>query len=168
MFKVLTHFGFSNTFIDWIKLLYTKIQRKLIINQHISTHFPIQKGVRQGCPLSPLLYVIVFETLLTKIKTSPNINGLQLPGTNEDTTISAFAVDATLILTDCTSIHSAFEIINDYDKASGAKLNISKSCGVWLGKWRENNQILCNINWTNDKHEILGFYLGNGNFTDIN
>ena len=97
MFKVLKHFGFSNTFIDWIKLLYTNIQSKLIINQHISTHFPIQKGVKQGCPLLPLLCVIVFETLLTKIRTSPNINSLQLPGTNEDTTISAFAVDATLL-----------------------------------------------------------------------
>ena len=97
MFKVLKHFGFSNTFIDWNKLLYTNIHSKLIINQHISTHFPIQKGVRQGCPLSPLLYVIVFETLLTKIRASPNINGLQLLGTNEDTKISAFADDATLI-----------------------------------------------------------------------
>ena len=105
MFKVLKHFGFSNTFIDWIKLLYTNIHSKLIINQHISTHFPIQKGVRQGCPLSPLLYVIVFETLLTKIRTSPYINGLQLIGTNKDTKISAFADDATLFLTDYTSIH---------------------------------------------------------------
>ena len=128
MFKVLKHFGFSNTFIDWIRLLYTNIQSKLIVNQHISTPFPIHKGVRQGCPLSPLLYVIVFETLLTKIRNSPNINGLQFPGTNEDTKRSAFADDATLILTDYISIHSAFEIINDYEKASGAKLNRSKSC----------------------------------------
>ena len=103
LFKVLQQFGFSTKFIDWIKLLYNNIHSKIILNNHISSSFQINKGVRQGCTLSPLLYVLVFETLLTKIRTSPNINGLKLPGTIEEAKLSAFADDATLILTDYNS-----------------------------------------------------------------
>ena len=111
LFKVLQQFCFSSKFIDWIKLLYTNIQSIIILNNHISSSFPIHKGVRQGCPLSPLLYVLVFEILLTKIRSSPNVNGLKLPGTNEEAKLSAFADDVTLILTDYKSIFSTFQIL---------------------------------------------------------
>ena len=168
LFTVLQQFGFSTKFIDWIKLLYNNIHSKIILNNHISSSFQIHKGVRQGCPLSPLLYVLVFETLLTKIRTSPNINGLKLPGTNEEAKLSAFADDATLILTDYNSIFSSFQILTNYEQASGAKLNKSKSCGVWLSKWKNNKDKLCNIHWTNDKHKILGFFFGNGTFDKMN
>ena len=168
MFSCLESYNISPVFINWVKTLYNNINSKVITNNYLSPSFPIQRGVRQGCPLSPLLYILVFETLLTKIRNSPNINGLTLPGTNEQVKLSAFADDATLVLTDYTSIFTSFGIISNYEKASGSKLNRGKSCGIWLGKWKNNKEKLCDINWINGTHKIVGFFLGNGNFSDIN
>ena len=62
MFKVLSTFGLNTCFIKWIKLLYTDVSSFVTVNGFPSDPFSIQRGVRQGCPLSPLLYVLVSET----------------------------------------------------------------------------------------------------------
>ena len=168
LFTCLEAFGFSKLFIDWIRTLYNNINSKVITNNFLSETFNIERGVRQGCPLSPLLNIIVFETLLTQIINSPKINGLNIPGTNDQLKLSAFADDATLILSDYTSIFTSFGIISNYEKASGSKLNRGKSCGIWLGKWKFNKDKLCNIVWTNEIHKIVAFFLGNGEYSDTN
>ena len=58
MFDTLNAFGFSEHFIKWVKLLYTDISSSVIVNNHISDTFEIKRGVREGCSLSPLLYVV--------------------------------------------------------------------------------------------------------------
>ena len=168
LFTCLEAFGFSKLFIDWIRTLYNNINSKVITNNFLSETFHIERGVRQGCPLSPLLKIIVFETLLTQIINSPKINGLNIPGTNDQLKLSAFADDATLILSDYTSIFTSFGIISNYEKASGSKLNRGKSCGIWLGKWKFNKDKLCDIVWTNEIHKIVVFFLGNGEYSDTN
>ena len=61
MFKVLSTFGLNFSFVKWIKLLYTDVSSCVIVNGFPSDPFPVQRGVRQGCPLSPLLYVLVSD-----------------------------------------------------------------------------------------------------------
>lgn len=58
----------------------------------------MQCGVRQGCPLSPLLFVIVAEVFGQAISKSPEIRGLQLPGGIE-VKISLYADDYTIVTT---------------------------------------------------------------------
>ena len=62
-------FGIGQGFIKWVRLLYANAATKIIINGHLSSSIPLKRGVRQGCPLSALLYVLVIEIL-----------ALQLPG----------------------------------------------------------------------------------------
>ena len=50
------------------------------VNGHISNSFKLSRGVRQGYPLSPLLYVLVAEALAYNIRSNGVISGLSLPG----------------------------------------------------------------------------------------
>ena len=54
--RVLERFNFGPDFRRWVKVIYTDISSTVINNSWLSSSFPLQRGVRQGCPLSPLLY----------------------------------------------------------------------------------------------------------------
>ena len=58
LFAILTRMGFGDNFIRWLKLLYTDVRSSVLANGYTTRHFKPSRGVRQGCPLSPLLYVL--------------------------------------------------------------------------------------------------------------
>ena len=74
VFLTLKAVGFSDSFIDCIKMLYTGITSKLKINNNIGDSFPILRGVRQGCPLSMILFIISQESLYRIIKNQTVLN----------------------------------------------------------------------------------------------
>ena len=61
LYKVMDVFGFGQGFIGWIKKLYSNASSILNINGFFSERIQLKQGVRQGCPLSALLYVLVIE-----------------------------------------------------------------------------------------------------------
>ena len=58
LFRTFYRFGFRPTFISWVRLLYTDVRSTVLLNGYSSDFFRPFRGVRQACPLSPLLYVI--------------------------------------------------------------------------------------------------------------
>jgi len=68
MFHILGKFGFENSFIRWIKLLYNNVTSMISNSGWLSVPFNISRGIRQGCPLSALLFVIVAEIMAIKIR----------------------------------------------------------------------------------------------------
>lgn len=59
--KALNFFNFCPKFMSWVKILYTLPIAAVRTNVFISTYFKLQRGMRQGCPLSPLLSAITME-----------------------------------------------------------------------------------------------------------
>ena len=72
--------GFGSSFVQWVNLFYSGVQSCVNVNGYLSSFFSLSRGVRQGCPLSPLLYVLVSEVLAVNIRANPRIVGLSLPG----------------------------------------------------------------------------------------
>ena len=68
LIKTLKAFGFGDYFIKWIKILYKNIESKVKVNGFTTKTFPIERGVRQGCPLSALLYILVAEVLGREVR----------------------------------------------------------------------------------------------------
>ena len=59
MRSTLSTMGFGPSFISWVNLFYNRVQSAVNVNGYLSPFFCLTRGVRQGCPLSPLLYVLV-------------------------------------------------------------------------------------------------------------
>lgn len=75
------------------------------------------------------------EVLAVNIRRNPRVSGLTLLGFPPLSPISQYADDTSLVLTSDDSIRACFETYALFEAASGAKLNRSKSKGLWLGAW---------------------------------
>ena len=88
--------------------------------------FPLKSGIRQGFPLSPLLFNIVLEVLATAIREEKEIKGIKI-GKGE-VKFSLFADDKILYIQNPNDTTRKFlELINEYSKVAGYKINTQKS-----------------------------------------
>ena len=67
MIKTLQRMGIEATYINVVKAKYSKLTANIILNGEKLKAFPIRSGTRKGCPLSPVLFIIVLEVLATVI-----------------------------------------------------------------------------------------------------
>ena len=122
LFKTLAKFGIGPDFLRWIQLLYTDVASSVKVNGWLTTFIPLERRLRQGCALSMPLYVLTAELLATHLRAHPNIRGLQHPSLTP--TISQYADDTTLLLSDELSITNVFHTFKLYEEDSGAKINL--------------------------------------------
>ena len=88
--------------------------------------FPLKSGTRQGCPLSPLLFNIVLEVLATAIREEKERKGIHIG--KEEVKLSLFADDMILYIEKPKeSTRKLLELINEYSKVAGYKINPKKS-----------------------------------------
>ena len=162
LMRTLAKLGFGPVFCQWVSLFYNNVFSRIICNGKLSEPVFLGRGVRQGCPLSPLLYVLVSEVLSTQIRNCPDIVGFRLPGAGGlNYKISQYADDATNFVKTERSLFHLLRVVHIYERGSGAKLNTAKSEAMWLGKWRDNGATPHGLKWVT-KMRILGVFFGNG------
>ena len=152
--------NFGKNFRNWVKLLYRDVNCKILNNGYSARQIHLSRGAHQGCPLSPLLYCLVAETLANLIRDNPNIEGLYLPSHKEQSKVSQYADGALLMLLGEHSIQEAFKMISIYEQGSGSKLNLNKTKGMWLGSKRGQTTGPVDITWIMDQLKLLGIYVG--------
>ena len=76
--KTLTKMGREGTYLGIIKSIYDKSTANIILKGEKLKAFLLKWGIRQGCPLSPLLFNIVSEVLATAIRKTKDIKGIQI------------------------------------------------------------------------------------------
>lgn len=122
----LSRFGLGPNFIKWVQLLYQAPVAKVLANGWLSGQFPLSRGTRQGCPLSPLLYALAAEPLAIAIWAHPGIVGLGRGEVMEK--ISMYADDTLLYLDDSdSSLPLALDLIKRFGTFSGLRINWDKS-----------------------------------------
>ena len=134
----------------------------MLNNGWISPPFSIFRGIRQGCPLSSMLFVVAVEILACKIRQDNNIQGFQIKLDEKTHTlkISQLADDTTLFLKSKQDISKSLNLIEIFGTLSGLKLNRSKTEGIWLGRLKHCKEKFEGINWTNGAIKSLGIYFG--------
>ena len=144
--NILNYYGFSPEFQRWIKLLYSNISSSVIVNGHISPTFPITRSVRQGCPLSPLIYILALEPVLHRIRSDPDIEGCPIPGNRVNPPkLTAYADDCKCVVKSDQAILAIINHFDNYGKFSGAKLNKNKTELMYLGRWKHRQDNINNI-----------------------
>ena len=170
LFRTLSRFGFGPTFISWVGLLYTDVRSTVLLNGYSSDFFRPSRGVRQGCPLSPLLYVISIEVLAVNLRAHPDIVGLRPPGLSTSLPVlSLYADDTSVVAASDSAILAVFDTYGKFEKGTGSKLNLGKCEGLWLGPWRfRSASTSVDIAWTSSKIKVLGVYIGHGDLAEAN
>ena len=164
LFATLAKMGFSDSFIRWVRLLYTDVRSSVLVIGYTSRPFKPSRGVRQGCPLSPLLYVLSMEVLAANVRCHPDITGLRLPGLSSPLPVlSLYADDTSAVSCSDRASRPIFSVYGRFEQGTGAKLNL---VGVWLGSWRGRLDAPVPIKWTTAYIKLLGVYLGNGNLEE--
>ena len=136
LFSVLKKFGFNQSFIDWIKTIYNNCSSSIMNNGWRSNFFNLHKGLRQGCPSSALLFILVAEVMAFNIRNNENIHGIKVTINNivKNIKLTQLADDTTLFLSRKEEIGIALDIIETFGKHSWLILNRNKTEGLWIGK----------------------------------
>ena len=131
LFKTLKKFNFGPNFISWVKILYTNPIFRIKNNGWISKTCQMNRGIRQGCPISAMLYLFVAEILALKLRENNNIPGIKINDSTEIKTIQ-HADDLTLSLKNEESLNASLNVIRLFCNITGTKVNIAKTqCNYW-------------------------------------
>ncbi len=138
MWAVLQCFGFGEHFVSMIKTLYHSPAASVITGNIISPSFPLQRGTRQGCPLSPLLFCLSLEPLAQAIRKSE----VSIKIHDHNHCISLYADDIILYLDHFdVSVSSVIKEFDNFSSLSGYKINWSKSALMPINNVKVNFSI---------------------------
>nr|KAF6270505.1 hypothetical protein mPipKuh1_007987 [Pipistrellus kuhlii] len=125
LIKTLSKVGIEGLYLNIIKAIYDKPIANIILNGQKLKAFPLRTGTRQGFPLSLLLFIIVLEVLVIMIRQQEEIKGIQI---GKEVKLSLFADDMILYIKNPKdSIKKLLDLINEFCKVAGYKINAKKS-----------------------------------------
>lgn len=129
LIKVLESLGFSSRFTQCIKALFFGNSVQVNVNGFFSPTVHQQRGLRQGDPLSPILFNLALEPLLLAINQDLSLNGYQYTnnGTSQSVKTLAYADDICVILKNQDDYRQMQQHIRRYSAVSNAKFNQSKT-----------------------------------------
>ena len=125
MITTLQKMGIEGICLNIVKAIYDKPTVNIILNGEKLKAFPLRSGKRQGCPLSPLLFNIILDVLATAIREEKEIKGIQI---RKEVKLSLFADNMILYIENPKdSIRKLLELISEFSKIAGYKINTQKS-----------------------------------------
>ena len=149
-------FNFGPNLLNWIDVLYNDASSCVINNGHASSFFRLQRGVRQGCPLSGLLFIIGIELFARALKNDQSIKGINVE--TKEIKITQYADDTTVFLRDEESVEKVLRLLDEFKSISGLEINTSKTEAMWLGRWRDKTHTPFNFKWPKEPICALGIY----------
>ena len=148
LFKTMKAMGFGKSFISYVRLMYFNTESMVKVGGSLTSPHPFEKGIRQGCPLSGLLFLISIEPLLHTLRNTLHDSGLQLPcNSGRNLIISAYADDITVFITGDRGFDIVKCVYNLYSRVSAARLNLDKSQGLWVGSWASRSDRPLGFKW---------------------
>ena len=121
MFSVLEKIGVPPVLINWVNLLYSDPNCSVIINNFIGSLIEVTRGVRQGCPLSPLLYSICAEGLASLVRSNSSICGISIQDRALRFRIIQHADDTNLFVSNDSEFEVIEDIITEFCMGTGSR-----------------------------------------------
>ncbi|GJZ57684.1 putative RNA-directed DNA polymerase, eukaryota, reverse transcriptase zinc-binding domain protein [Tanacetum coccineum] len=137
LLDIMRRIGFGSKWRNWIAYCLSSASISILINGSPAKEFKLEKGLRQGDPLSPFLFLIVAEALQVSILEACNkgfYKGIFLADSDTNISLLQYADDA-LFFGDWSNLNAKhlIHILKCFELSSGLKVNISKSRLVGVG-----------------------------------
>ena len=133
LYAALRAFHFDDRFIHLIQRMHTGTTARFSVNGEQSDPIAVRSGIRQGCPLAPLLFLLVVELLGLAIHQDPGLRGLPVPGDPGVRHIfSAFVDDSTLFLERADQLEPALRVVHRFGELSGLHAQPTNSQIIFL------------------------------------
>ena len=156
--KTLDYFNFGPSFKSWIRLFQNGTESCILQNGFLSEYFYLQRGCRQGDPISPYIFILCAEVLSNMIKKEESIKGINI--NNILFTLSQYADDTQIFLDGSeASLRAILQILEFFYNMSGLKINKDKTKALWIGSKINSTERLCNehnLDWEQGPIKILG------------
>ena len=158
--NVIRKFNFGKNFQSWVKIFYTEPEAIIKNNGWLAENFRLCRGIRQGCPLSALLFIFAVKILSLKVRTDPSIKGFNVT-TNKRTQCYRVCQypDSVLILKNIIEILPAMQIVKQFGNIAGLELNLDTTKIMLLGNLRDKAKSVYNIECVNNI-KSLEIYVG--------
>ena len=158
--KTLIFFSFGPIFCEYINTLHPGGFTNVQVNGYLSDTIMIQRGCRQGDPLSPYIFILCSKILSIKIRNNKNIKGITI---NEDEyKLSQFADDTSLLLDGSEqSLHETLSELDSFYHMPGLKLNSENTKVIWIGSRKYSAPSIktgWKLAWGNIRFKVLGVW----------
>ena len=128
--RTLDVFNFGTSIQKWVSTFNTNIESAALNNGCLTNWFRPSRGVHQGCPLSPYLFILSAEVLANKIRQDLHVKGIEILG--NELRLSQYADDTNLFCADLASVEKALEIVDNFGSLAGLKLSRKKKNKSYL------------------------------------
>ena len=126
-------------------------------NGHSGKYFNLRRGVRQGDPLSPYIFILAIELLAVKIREDNRIQGFQAK--DRHIKLALYADDLTVMVQNEEAAKALFDLLKEFEECSGLKINKGKTEGMWIGSDQFRNETPLGIKWPTGPKKILGIFV---------
>ena len=174
LIAALKKYGFGDNFINWIKILLNNQESCVINRGHTTKYFKLERGARQGDPISEYLFILALEIFFIMIKTNENTHDLNI--FEHEYLYTTYADDTTFFLKDISSIKVVLKDLQCFSSFSGLHPNFTKCEIAGIGVLKSVNVALCGmkcLDLTKECIKILGGHISynrklqdNKNFCD--
>ena len=161
LFAAMEHFKLPRAAVNMVRTLYRGVTRRISINGQLSEELQIERGVRQGSPLSASLYVIYLQLFLGLMVRKDAIQGIKVPG--GVLKMSAYADDLVVFCNDQSDISKTFSFFDKVFEISGSQLNQNKTKILCLSDYKP--MAYCDL--MVDELKICGIFLSNRSREEI-
>ena len=158
LYCILQFFGFGPTFVKWVKLIFTDFNLPIINNGNFSSQWTPTQGLYQGNPVTPVLFLLLAETLAMKLRDNPRIEPIEINGFKY--LLSQFANDLSIFTKfKQDSWQEIMNVFDIFEIQTGMKISYEKTTIYRIGSIRNTDVKFFSsrrVNWISDPVKLLG------------
>ncbi|KAF1313879.1 Rxlr effector protein, partial [Globisporangium splendens] len=170
LYLVLRKFGFGRQFVDLVHRMHSDTTAQYLVNDEVSREWEVKLGIRQGCPLAPLLFIVAAEILALAVQQDPHLEGIRVTRSGaEPHLISTFVDDSAVFLKQGKQLPRLMQLLSEFGQQSGLHVQRTKSSYICLNTAVVQEQ-RCGIPILKHGETVryLGIQIGTGNITQAN